>query len=83
MSTVLAFGFFPGGGFALRTHNSFNPAIPHHFIHRTYCYTDYSLKAIALAAKENWPSLAAATVGPRFPQKVASAATTLSIHQPT
>ncbi|KAL6006412.1 hypothetical protein ACLOJK_037366, partial [Asimina triloba] len=64
MLTLLAFGFVPGGGFALSDHKSFNSAIPHRFIHvpasmahQTYRHADFSPTAIALAAEENWPTL--------------------------
>ncbi|KAL6001103.1 hypothetical protein ACLOJK_006830 [Asimina triloba] len=81
MSTVLAFGFMPGGGFALNSHESFDPAIPHQFTHfpvsmarRTYRYTNYSPMAIALVAKGNWPSLIATITATRPPRKTATIA---------
>ncbi|KAL5979018.1 hypothetical protein ACLOJK_018915, partial [Asimina triloba] len=72
MSTLLAFGFLPGGGFALSDHRSFDLAIPHRFIHvpalmtpRTYHYIDYFPTTITLATKENWPTLSTAITAPR------------------
>ncbi|KAL6006454.1 hypothetical protein ACLOJK_037408 [Asimina triloba] len=67
MSIVLAFGFMPGGGFALGDCRSFDPAVPYQFIHvlasmarRTYSYVDYSPMAITLATEGNWLTLAVA-----------------------
>ncbi|KAL5979154.1 hypothetical protein ACLOJK_019052 [Asimina triloba] len=67
---MLAFGFVPRGGFALSDHRSFDPAIPHQFIHvpvsmacRAYSYVDYSPMAVTLAATGNWPTLVVCTIG--------------------
>ncbi|KAL5985036.1 hypothetical protein ACLOJK_038873 [Asimina triloba] len=80
MSTVLAFGFVPGVGFALSDHLSFDPAIPHRFIHvptsmtrQTYNHIDFSPIAITLAAGENWPTLSAAATTPCPSRKAISA----------
>ncbi|KAL5978019.1 hypothetical protein ACLOJK_037042, partial [Asimina triloba] len=79
MSIVLAFGFVLGGGFALGDHKSFDPAIPHRFIHiptsmvrRKYNYVNYSPIAITLAAEENWLTLTVATTAPHPCRRVIS-----------
>ncbi|KAL6002653.1 hypothetical protein ACLOJK_022872 [Asimina triloba] len=80
MSIIMAFGFVPEEGFTLGSHNSFDPAIPHQFIHvlasmarRKYRHIDYSPTTITLAAKENWPPLVAAVIAPRSLCKPATA----------
>ncbi|KAL5980390.1 hypothetical protein ACLOJK_028298 [Asimina triloba] len=85
MSTVLAFGFVSGGGFALSNHRSFDPAIPHHFIHvptsmtrQTYCHIDFSPLAITLAGGENWSTLCAAAMDPRPSRRIVSTVPTAS-----
>ncbi|KAL6009363.1 hypothetical protein ACLOJK_022592 [Asimina triloba] len=71
MSTVLAFRFLPRGGFSLSDHRSFDPTIPHRFIHvpaskawRMYRHFDYYLITIRLAAGENWSTLSTAATTP-------------------
>ncbi|KAL6000088.1 hypothetical protein ACLOJK_034766, partial [Asimina triloba] len=72
MSTMLAFRFVTGGGFALRDHRSFDPAILHHFIYfptlmarQTYHHIDFSPIAIRLATGENWPTPSTTVMAPR------------------
>ncbi|KAL5986980.1 hypothetical protein ACLOJK_015315 [Asimina triloba] len=88
MSTMLAFGFMPGEGFALSDCKSFDLAIPHQFIHvlasmawRTYSYVDYSLTTITLAAEENWPTLIAAASSALRPSHKAPTSTTRPSHK--
>ncbi|KAL5977980.1 hypothetical protein ACLOJK_037003, partial [Asimina triloba] len=81
MSTMLAFKFMPGRGFALSGHESLNLAILHHFIHvpasvarQTYRHVDYSPTTITLSAEENWSTLTVATTAPRPSHRAISVA---------
>ncbi|KAL5984830.1 hypothetical protein ACLOJK_038666 [Asimina triloba] len=88
MSIVPAFGFVPGGGFALSDHRSFDPAVPHQFIHvpasmarRIYHYVDYSSTVVTLAAESNWPTLAAVASSALRPSHKATTSTPQSSHK--
>ncbi|KAL6002130.1 hypothetical protein ACLOJK_037578 [Asimina triloba] len=82
MLTVLAFGFMPGGGFALSDYRSFDPFIhvPASMARQTYSYVGYSPTIITLAAEGNWSTLAAATSTSPFAHKVLIS-TPLSFHK--
>ncbi|KAL6002587.1 hypothetical protein ACLOJK_022806 [Asimina triloba] len=56
MSTKLALGFMPGGGFALNDPKSFDLAILHRFIHVP--------TSIDKPTEENWPTLSTAVIIP-------------------
>ncbi|KAL6006518.1 hypothetical protein ACLOJK_037474 [Asimina triloba] len=64
MSTVLAFGFVPGGRFSLSDYRSFDPAIPHQFIHVAF--------AASAASSTLWPTRKAARSAPRPSHKAAT-----------
>ncbi|KAL5985071.1 hypothetical protein ACLOJK_038908, partial [Asimina triloba] len=78
----------PGGGFALSDYRSFNPTVPHQFIHipasmaqQTYNYVDYCPTAITLAAEGNWPMLAAAASSTPSPAHKVLISTPWSFHK--
>ncbi|KAL6000355.1 hypothetical protein ACLOJK_024050 [Asimina triloba] len=60
---MLPFGYVLGGGFALSDYRSFDPAIPHRFIHK-YRHIDFSLITIILPVGENWSTLSTAATTP-------------------
>ncbi|KAL5994041.1 hypothetical protein ACLOJK_034912, partial [Asimina triloba] len=68
MSTMLEFGFVPGGGFALGDHKSFDRVVPHLFIHlRRLLPHNYHI-----SAEENWPTLTIAITARRLSRRVIS-----------
>ncbi|KAL5986726.1 hypothetical protein ACLOJK_015059 [Asimina triloba] len=70
---VLAFGFLPEGGFTIGSHQTFDPAIQHHFIHVLVQSLD-RLRRAALASRPTpLIAFAASTI------RIASIAATLAL----